>query len=102
MAIDVGVTQGKYWDGAQIPYWLYLLFVIFPLTGLLGLDHLLLRSPQTFLLKVITMVPLFGFWYFYDIAQAVGERDLVEKYGIGVPYYGPIGLGAGMFINKDR
>jgi len=47
------------------------------------------------------MVPLFGFWYFYDIAQAVGERDLVEKYGIGVPYYGPIGLGAGMFINKD-
>lgn len=102
MAIDVGITQGKYWGGAQIPYWLYLVFVIFPLTGLLGLDHLLLRSPQTFLLKLITMVPLFGFWYFYDIAQAVGERELVEKYGIGVPYYGPIGLGAGMFINKDK
>jgi hypothetical protein len=47
-------------------------------------------------------VPLLGFWYFYDIAQAIGERELVEKYGIGVPFYGPIGLGAGMFIDKDK
>jgi hypothetical protein len=97
---DVGITHGSYWKGGQIPYWLYLVFVI--LFGFLGWDHLLLRSPTTAILKFLSLVPLLGFWYFYDIAQAIGERDKVEKYGIGVPFYGPIGLGAGMFINKDK
>ena len=101
MNVDIGITQGSYWGGAQIPYWLYMVIAIFPITGILGLDHLLLRSPKTFIFKLLTMIPLFGFWYFYDIAQVVGERELIEKYGLGVPYYGPIGLGAGMFINKD-
>ena len=105
--LDKGITQGKYWGGAQIPYWLYLLIVCFPLTGILGLDHLLLRSPWTFILKALSFVLLLcvaipiPFWYFYDIAQAVGEREHVEKFGIGIPYYGPIGIGAEMFINKD-
>jgi hypothetical protein len=97
MNVDIGITQGSYWGGAQIPYWLYMVFVILPFTGLLGLDHLLLRSPQTFILKLLTMIPLFGFWYFYDIAQALGERENVEKYGISVPFYGPTGIGAGIF-----
>jgi hypothetical protein len=101
MNLDIGITQGSYWGGAQIPYWLYMVITIFPITGLLGLDHLILRSPKTFILKLLTMIPLLGFWYFYDIGQVVGERELVEKYGLGVPYYGPIALGAGMFINKD-
>jgi hypothetical protein len=77
-----------------------MILVIFPFTGLFGIDHLILRSPITALLKLLSIVPLFGFWYFYDIAQATGERDLVEKYGIGVPFYGPLGIGAGMF-HKD-
>ena len=97
---DVGITHGSYWKGGQIPYWLYLVFVI--LFGALGWDHLLLRSPTTAILKFLSLIPLLGFWYFYDIAQAIGERDLIEKYGIGIPYYGPVGIGAGMFINKDK
>ena len=97
---DVGITQGAYWKGGQIPYWLYLVFVI--LFGVFGLDHLLLRSPSTAILKIISIVPLLGFWYFYDIAQAIGEWEHVEKFGLGVPFYGPVGLGAGMFINKDK
>jgi hypothetical protein len=101
MKLDVGITQGTYWKGAQIPYWVYLAFVIFPITGALGADHLLLRSPLTALLKLISIVPTLGFWYFYDIAQALGERDIIEKYGIAIPVYGPLGIGAGIFINKD-
>ena len=107
MALDKGISQGKYWGGAQIPYWLYLLIVCFPLTGILGLDHLLLRSPLTFIFKALSFILLLSvaipipFWYFYDIAQAVGERENIEKFGIGIPYYGPIGIGAEMFINKD-
>jgi hypothetical protein len=65
--------------------------------GLFGLDHLVLRSPLTAILKFLSIVPLLGFWYFYDIAQALGEREYVEKFGIGVPFYGPTGIGAGMF-----
>jgi hypothetical protein len=77
-----------------------MILVILPFTGLFGIDHLILRSPITALLKFLSIVPLFGFWYFYDIAQVTGERELVEKYGIGVPFYGPTGIGAGMFHNQ--
>ena len=101
MGLDVGITQGSYWNGSQIPYWVYMIFAILPITGLIGGDHLLLRSPITALLKLLSIIPLFGFWYFYDIAQATGERELVEKYGLAVPFYGPVGIGAGIFINKD-
>jgi len=98
--LDIKVTQGSYWKGSQIPYIVYILLTV--LGGLFGLDHLALRSPLTAILKVLSIVPLLGFWYFYDIAQAVGERESVEKYGISVPFYGPIGIGAGIFTGtKD-
>ena len=93
--LDIKVTQGSYWKGAQIPYFVYILLTIF--LGLFGLDHLALRSPLTAILKFLSIIPLLGFWYFYDIAQALGEREYVEKFGIGVPFYGPTGIGAGMF-----
>lgn len=98
--LDITITQGRFWNGSQLSYWIYLILVILPFTGLLGIDHLALRSPITAILKIISIIPLFGFWYFYDIAQVCGERELIEKYGIGVPFYGPIGLGAGIFT-KD-
>lgn len=99
MKLDVGITQGPYWKGAQIPYWLYMIFVIVPFTGLFGIDHLLLRSPMTAMLKTLSIIPLFGFWYFYDMAQ-LGEKELIMKHGIGVPFYGPVGIGAGMFTGE--
>ena len=98
--LDIAITQGRFWNGSQLSYWIYLILVILPFTGLLGIDHLALRSPITAFLKTLSIIPLFGFWYFYDISQVCGERDLIEKYGIGVPFYGPIGLGAGIFT-KD-
>lgn len=101
MAININITQGVYWKGGQIPYWLYMVFVILPFTGLFGVDHLLLRSPITAILKFLSIIPLFGFWYFYDMAQ-LGERELIEKNGIGVPFYGPIGLGAGIFTAQGQ
>jgi hypothetical protein len=102
MKLDVNITQGSYWKGAQISYWAYLLLVTLPFTGLFGVDHLLLRSPLTALLKFVSIIPLFGFWYFYDIAQAFGEEESIKKYGIGVPYYGPVGIGAGMFKDAQH
>lgn len=101
MKLNVEITQGSYWKGGQIPYWLYMVFVILPFTGMLGADHLLLRSPITAVLKFLSMIPLFGFWYFYDIAQ-LGERDLITKNGISIPFYGPMGIGAGIFTEKGQ
>jgi hypothetical protein len=100
--LDTKITQGSYWKGAQIPRWIYLALVIFPFTGAFGIDHLVLRSPITAALKLLSLIPLFGFWYFYDIAQACGERELIEKYGLAVPFYGPTGIGAGMFIKEGQ
>ena len=62
--LDVKVTQGSYWKGAQIPYYIYILMTIFG--GLFGLDHLALRSPLTAILKFLSIIPLLGFWYFYE------------------------------------
>lgn len=98
--LDAKITQGSYWGGAQIPYWLFMILVILPFTGF-GIDHLVLRSPITAILKLLSIIPLFGFWYFYDIAQVTGERELIEKYGLAVPFYGPVGIGAGMFSGTE-
>ena len=112
--IDASTTQGSYWKGSQFSYNLFMFITIFPLTGMFGIDHLLLRSPLTAGLKILSssivyflkfippkflafFIPLTFFWYFYDIAQVCGESELVKKYGIGVPYFGPLGIGAGMF-----
>ncbi|NBO71401.1 TM2 domain-containing protein [bacterium] len=102
--IDVRITQGDYWKGSgkgggQVGYWVYIVFVC--IFGILGLDHLLLRSPMTFLLKALTMIPLLGFWWLYDIAQATGEWELIKEHGIGIPIYGPMGIGKGIFINEN-
>ena len=80
MKLNVEITQSTYWKGGQIPYWLYMVFVILPFTGVLGVDHLLLRSPITAVLKFLSMVPLFGFWYFYDLFQLFGDEEFVKKY----------------------
>ena len=101
MKLDIEITQGSYWKGGQIPYWLYMVFVIVPFTGLFGVDHMLLRSPLTAILKFLSIIPLFGFWYFYDMAQ-LGERELIEKNGIGIPFYGPMGIGAGIFTGTGQ
>lgn len=100
--LDIKVTHGSYWYGAQIPYWVYIVLTVLPFTGFIGLDHLALRSPLTAFLKFIVNIPLFGYWYFYDIAQALGERELLEKYGIGVPFFGPTGIGAGIFSGSKE
>ena len=101
MTLDVEITQGSYWKGGQIPYWLYKVAVILPFTALFGIDHMLLRSPITGILKCLSIIPLFGFWYFYDMAQ-LGEKDLIEKNGIAIPFYGPVGIGAGIFTDGTQ
>jgi hypothetical protein len=93
------VTTGEFWEGPQIEPFSYTLMVT--LGGFFALDHLYLRSPRTFLYKLILNV-FTGIWYFYDVAQVFGEWDNIKTNGIGIPGYGPVGIGKGIFIVKDK
>jgi hypothetical protein len=85
-------TTGEYWGGHVMPYWIWLLFAIFPLTGFFGIDHLLFRSPTTAVYKGLTNIATLGLWYFYDIIQGLGNREYVKEYGLSKPFGGPAGL----------
>lgn len=70
------------------------------LGGFFALDHLYLRSPVTFLAKLIVNLFCFGVWYFYDALQAVWNSDVVKLYGLSVPALGPKGIGAGVLARE--
>ncbi len=85
-------TQYSFWKSNQS----YTLFwVLSVLGGLLALDHLYLRSPLTFLAKIIVNIFGLGLWWIYDATQASFNKDVVKVYGLGIPGMGPKGIGAG-------
>jgi hypothetical protein len=91
-------TQRKFWGG---PWYGYTsLTVISILGGFFGLDHLWLRSPLSGFLKFMVNIFTLGLWYFYDLLQIFGEQDSVMKNGLGAPFVGPLGIGAGMFVDS--
>jgi hypothetical protein len=67
--------------------------------GILALDHLYLRSPLTFIAKLIVNVLTLGSWWMYDASQAVFNKDVVKVFGLGVPGMGPKGIAAGVLAN---
>ena len=96
------LTQKEFWGGPNASYSITQFLSIFPLTGLLGLDHYYLRSPLSGLLKMIVNMLTFGMWYLYDAAQVVGEEELVRKNGLSYPLIGSLGLGAGIFTGGSN
>lgn len=69
------------------------------LGGFFALDHLYLRSPLTFLAKIIINFLCFGIWWIYDATQIVFNSHAVKIFGLGVPGLGPQGIAAGVFAN---
>jgi len=69
------------------------------LGGFFALDHLYLRSPITFLAKIIINFLCFGIWWIYDATQVVFNSHAVKLFGLGVPGLGPQGIAAGVFAN---
>lgn len=67
--------------------------------GFLALDHLYLRSPLTFIAKIIVNILTLGSWWLYDASQAVFNRDVVKVFGLGVPGLGPKGIAAGVLAS---
>ena len=93
-------TQGKTWGGSQIdPTVFKIITVCF---GFFGIDHLVLRSPITAILKFLVNIFSLGFWYWYDILQVFSDFDNLKKYGYSLPIYGPVGLGAGILHDPGK
>jgi hypothetical protein len=81
---------------SQIPVWLYRLLAIFPMTGMIGVDHFALGSKETGMAKALVNLLTFGSWYFFDIAQSFNPEKLEEE-GLEIPFYGSAGIGLGHF-----
>uniref|UniRef100_A0A6C0IGT1 TM2 domain-containing protein n=1 Tax=viral metagenome TaxID=1070528 RepID=A0A6C0IGT1_9ZZZZ len=114
MSASVSVSQLEYWkegtppnendkntgEGEGAIYLSYNVFLgLSVLGGFLGLDHLYLRSPLTFLAKLAVNFMFFGVWWLYDAMQAIFNREVVQLYGLPIPFLGPKGIGAGVLVN---
>ena len=92
-------TQVAFWKHPHLSYIVFI--VISVLGGLLGLDHLYLRSPMTAGLKALSILVIPGFWWLYDILQATTEKDIFLKFGLNTPIIPSSGIGAGMFMSAE-
>lgn len=79
-------SHGDFWKGFMADGWLYKALAIFPITGLLGIDKFLLRSPSTAIFKILINTFFLGAWYIYDIIQVLTDSDFVGKYGFSNIY----------------
>ena len=118
-----GISQIEYWRGGPRPkeepsiasnekkateeggpgatYLSYDIFLgLSVLGGFFALDHLYLRSPLTFLAKLVVNMLFFGVWWLYDAMQALFNEDVVKIYGLGVPGLGPKGIAAGVLAKE--
>jgi hypothetical protein len=87
------VTEG----GPGASYLSYDVFLgLSVLGGFFALDHLYLRSPLTFLAKLVINILFLGVWWIYDASQAIFNKDVVKVFGVSIPGLAPSGIAAGV------
>lgn len=99
----VSQSRIEFWKKPQYTqegmFWFTLFF------GVLGLQHFLLRSPQTGLLFLIVNVFTLGYWYFYDVIQLSSygghTTETLNKFGLSHPW-GAAGIAQGMWMTKEE
>ena len=89
-------TQVGYWGKQLLSYDTYLLLTV--VGGFFAIDQLYLRSPLTFLGKLLGNIFLFGIPWLYDILQGFLNDKRVKLFGTSAPMIGQLGVGGGMFL----
>jgi hypothetical protein len=79
-------SHGDFWKGFMVDGWFYKAMAIFPITGFLGIDKFVLRSPSTAIFKLLINIFFLGAWYVYDIIQLLTDDEFVGKYGFSNIY----------------
>jgi hypothetical protein len=83
------------WKIQNLDFNWYFAFTI--MGGFFGLDYMYIGSPIMGVLKFITNLFTFGYWWFYDIINAAVAQDQIRLYGPSAPVFGPTGIGGGRF-----
>jgi hypothetical protein len=84
--------------GTNIPLWLYRLLAIFPLTGMIALDHFAIGSKQSAFAKSLVNIVTFGSWYVFDALQSINGQRIMER-GLEIPFYGQTEIGKGKIVD---
>lgn len=71
--------------------------------GLMGLHHVMLRSPMTALLFFMFNAVTWNYWYFFDILQlAYTDIEDLNEYGLGSPFLFEFGVAVGMWKDENK
>lgn len=93
-------TQVGYWGKQLLNYDTYLLLAV--VGGFFAIDQLYLRSPLTFLGKLLGNIFLFGIPWLYDILEGFLNDKRVKLFGTSAPMIGQLGVGGGMFLPEGQ
>lgn len=78
------VSSASFWKERDRTFWLLAILTIFG--GLIGLDHIYLRSFNTALFKLIVNIFFLGAWFIWDIVQLVADHKDVADKGFRLPF----------------
>jgi TM2 domain-containing membrane protein YozV len=88
----------NYWKKSTLNYNWYWFLTTF--LGWTGLDMLYLRSPMMAIVKIVVNIFTLGYYWFYDAMEATFNKEQVQMAGPTMPFYGPLGVAAGMFMGR--
>ena len=94
----ISQSRIEFWGKPQYTMsgmWWFTLFF-----GMIGLHHLLLRSPQTWLGFLLANTVTFGYWWLYDLIQLSSygghTTQSLNEFGLESPWYA-LGIAQGMW-----
>jgi len=85
------------WGGPDRDYYTFVVTSV--LLGLIGGDHIYLRSFKTALYKALFNLFTLGGWYWWDLSQILFQRETVLTEGLASPFDWIRNIGRGVFVN---
>jgi len=88
------------WGGKDRDYYTFVVTSV--LLGLMGGDHVYLRSFKTAFLKAFVNLFTFGAWYWWDLSQVLFQKETVLKEGLASPFDWIRNIGRGVFVDPAQ